>query len=119
MDTESAVAIICAVVALVLLISMAVFTMVKAWKKISRELAEKEHAQLVAPNVYENIDCIENERALSDNDVTKASELAQATADRGQTADLYGNAEMSCTHSDQAVNKRVLVHVETNHDTSF
>ena len=117
MDTESLVAIICIVVALVFLLSMTIFTLVKAWTQISRELAEREQCQRSLAHTYENTDCIENEHALDANDAGY-SEHAQAATDRGQTADSHDHSEVSCTHSDQAVNKKVLVQVETN-DTSF
>ena len=115
MDTESVVAIISIVVALVLLIAMAVFTMVKAWRQIDRERAEREQCQRSLAHTYENTDCIENEHTLGANGA-ECGEHAQAATDRGQTADSHDHSEVSCTHSDQ--NEKVIVHVETN-DTSF
>ena len=110
-------AIICIVVALVFLISLTIFTIVKAWTQISRELAERDQCQRSLAHTYENTDCIENEYALGANDAGY-SEHAQGTNDRGHSADSHDHSEVSCTHSDQAVNKKVLVQVETN-DTSF
>lgn len=118
MDTESAVAIICIVIALVILISLTVFTMVKAWRQISRELAEREHCQRTAPVAYENMGCIATGNAVSDNDGTSNGGHALTTTDRGHSADTHANREVSCAHNDQAVNKRILVQVESN-DTSF
>lgn len=113
MDTESTVAIVCVVVALVLLILMTIFTMVKAWRQISRELSEKEKSQRSVPNTYDNMDCIQDEHAFNASVVIKDIECG-GTDDRGQTAD----SRMSCTHGDHSLNKEVVVH-EENNDTSF
>ena len=90
---------------------MTIYTMVKAWRQISRELAEREQCQTSLPNTYDNMDCIENEAALNASVVTKDSEDAQAAADRRRTVD-------SCADSEHSANNEVTVHVET-YDTSF
>ena len=124
MDTKSVVAIVCVVIAIVILLSLTIYTMVTAWRKISKEYDQRQHSATEAPHSYENTECIPNEYAFSGNNVTgntagKASnEYEQITSDRCQTADSNTRAEVECTHSDQSAGKGVLDDVETN-ETSF
>ena len=116
MDTESIVAIACVAIAIVMLISLTIFIMLKSWRQISRELAEREHSQRAIPETYENMDCIETEYALS---IGTNNDHAQGKPDRGQSADSHVYTELVCKNNDETVNKRILVEEETNHDTSF
>ncbi|KAL9980002.1 hypothetical protein ACROYT_G008532 [Oculina patagonica] len=124
MDTKSLIAIVCVVIAIVILLSLTIYTVVIAWKKISREYEERQDFPTAAPHSYENMECIKNEQAASENNFTEntargtSSEYEQITTDHCQTADSNARAEVTCTHSDQSAGKGVLVHVETN-DTSF
>ena len=126
MDTKSLIAIVCIVIAIVILLSLATYTVFTSWRKISREYDQRQSYPAAAPHSYENMECIQNEHAGSDpnfNDNTSggpgtSSQYEEITSDRCQTADSNGRAEVACTHSDQSAGKNVLVHVETN-DTSF
>lgn len=116
METDGLVAIICAAIALVMIIALTVFTLVKSWRQISREHAEREHSQREAAHTYDNMNCFENEHALSEerND-TKTSEQAHAV-DCRENANTHAQTEEA--GADQKVNNRCIVKVET-FDTSF
>ena len=116
METDGLVAIICAVIALVMLIALTVFTLVKSWRQISREHAEREHSQRKAAHTYDNMSWFENDHALSEeqND-TKTGEQAHAV-DCGENANTHAQTEVA--GADQEVNHRCIVKVETC-DTSF
>ncbi len=124
MDTKSLIAIVCVVIAIVMLLSLTIYTLVTAWRKISREYEQRQDFPAAAPHSYENMECIKNEHAASENFFTDntaggtSSEYEQITTDHCETADSNARAEVTCTHSDQPAGKGVLVHVETN-DTSF
>lgn len=108
METDGLVAIICAAIALVMLIALTVFTLVKSWRQISREHAEREHSQREAAHTYDNMNCFENDHALSEeqND-TKTSEQAHAA-----------HCGENVAGADQEVNHKCIVKLETC-DTSF
>lgn len=125
MDTKSLVAIVCIVIAMVILLSLTFYTLLISWRQISREYEQRQGSSMEAPRSYENTECIENEHAVSADNVTDktagetSSEHAQATSDRCQTTDSNVHSEVVCTKSSQSAAKTVLVQVETNHDTSF
>ena len=124
MDTKSLIAIVCVVIAIVILLSLTIYTVVTAWKKIGREYAQRQHSATAAPPAYENMECIRNEHAANDINFMDgtaggtSSKYEQMTSDRCQTADSEARAEVTCSHTDQSAEKGVLAHVETN-DTSF
>lgn len=116
METDGLVAIICAAIALVMLIALTVFTLVKSWRQISREHAEREHSQRKAAHTYDNMSWFENDHALSEeqND-TKTGEQAHAV-ECGENANTHAQTEVA--GADQELNHRCIVKVETC-DTSF
>lgn len=116
METEGLVAIICAAIALVMLIAMTVFTLVKSWRQISREHAEREHSQREAAHTYDNMNWFENDHALSEEqNHNKTSGQAHAV-DCGENANTQAHTEVA--GADQEVNHKCVVKVETC-DTSF
>ncbi|KAJ7387613.1 hypothetical protein OS493_000948 [Desmophyllum pertusum] len=121
MDTKSLIAIVCAIIAIVILVSLTIYTVITTWRKRSREYAQGQRSQRAASHSYQNMECVKNEQAAATDNTTgeTSNEYAQAAPDRCPTADSNANAEVACTHSGQSAGKGVLVHVETNTDTSF
>ena len=111
MDTKSLIAIVCVVIAIVILLSLTIYTVVSSWRKISVEYAQRQHSPAAAAHSYENTECIKNEHTASNNNFTEdvaggtSNEYEKITSDRCRTADSNDRAEMK-------------VHVETK-DTRF
>lgn len=116
METDGLVAIVCAAIALVMLIALTVFSLVKSWRQISREHAERERNQREAAHRYDNMNLFENEHALSEEQKdTKTSDQAHFV-DCGENANMHAHTEEA--GADQEVNHSCIVKVETC-DTSF
>lgn len=121
MDTKSTVAIVCIVIALVLLISMTIVSLLKAWKQVTRKLAEREKGQtseISSPHTYENNGCNDIENAIKVAVVPEDRESARSSTQHGQTMGLHIYSEVSCTGRNQGMSDEVIVHEESN-DTSF
>ena len=124
MDTKSSVAIICAVIAIIIQLSLAIYTVVTAWRKISEEHAQRQHSPTAAAYSFENTEYIKKEYTASDNNFTKdkaagtSSEYEEITFDRCQTAGSKERVAMASSRGEQSTGESVMVHVETN-DTSF
>lgn len=124
MDTKSLTAIVCVVIAIIILLSLTIYTVVTAWRKISIEYAQRQHSPTAAAHSYENTECIKNEHTANNNNFTEdmaggtSSEYEKITSDRCQTGDSNDRAEMASTHGGESTGKSVLVHGETE-DTSF
>jgi len=124
MDTKSLIAIVCVVIAIIILLTLTIYTVVTAWRKISREHAQRQHSPTAAAHSYENAECIKNEHTASDNNFTRDmaggtnSECEKITSDHCQSADSNDRVTMASTHSGQSTGESVQVQVETK-DTRF
>ena len=126
MDTKSLIAIVCVVIAIVILLSLTIYTVVTAWRKIRREHTERQQCRTAAAHSYKNEECIKNEHTKSDNNFTEdmgggtSSDYEKITPDRCQTADPNDSnqAAIASTHGGQSTAESVPVHVETK-DTRF
>ena len=124
MDTKSLIAIVCIVIAIIILVSLTIYTVVTAWRKISREHAQRQQSSTAAPHSYENTEYIKNEHTAYDNNLTEdmaggtSNEYEEITSDRCQTADSTDRVAMTSSHGGQSTGESVQVHMETT-DTSF
>ena len=123
MDTKSSVAIICAVIAIIILLFLAIYTLVTAWRKISKEHAERQHSPTAAAYSFENTISIKTEYTTNHNftkDMTggTSNECEEIASDRCQTAESNERMEMASKRGGQLTGDSVMVHAETN-DTSF
>ena len=121
MDTKSLLAIVFMVIAIVILLSLTIYTVVKSWMQISREYAQRQRSSMEDTHSFGNTECDNNEPAAPNDTFTpgeKSSEYAQATSDCCQTADSNQNEHGGIKSSKSEV-KTVLVQVETSNDTSF
>ena len=108
MDTKGLIAIVCIVIAIIILLSLTIYTVVTEWKKISREHAQRQQSETVTAHSYENTECIKHEYPACD----------KITSDRCQTADSSDRVAMAGTHGGQSTGEKVQVRVETK-DTRF
>lgn len=108
MDTKGLIAIVCIIIAIIILLSLTIYTVVIEWRKISREHAQRQQSATTAAHSYENTECIKHEDTVCD----------KITSDRCQTTDSSDRVAMAGTHSGQSTGGKVQVHVETV-DTSF
>ena len=115
MDTASIVAIICIVIALVLLITMAIVTLRKAWKQVTRKTTQGNDNQTSLPHTFANEACNDTVHAENDEMAIEMKEHARSPSHYGHKTELKTDSEASCERSDdQEVNKEVIVHVETD-----
>lgn len=124
MDTKSLMAIGCIVIAIIILLSLTIYTVVTAWRKISREHAERQHSTTAGEHSYENI-CVKKEKLASGNnfseDVAGAetnNEYEKVTSERCQTTDSNDRVAIASKHGVQSTGENMLDHMETK-DTSF
>lgn len=108
MDTKGLIAIVCIIIAIIILLSLTIYTAVTEWKKISREHAQRQQSATAAAHSYENTECIKHEDTACD----------KITSDRCQTVDFSDRVAMAGTHGGQSTGEKVQVRVETI-DTSF
>ena len=121
MDTKSLLAIVFMVIAIVILLSLTIYTVVKSWMQINREYEQRQRSSMEDTHSFGNTECDNNEPAAPNDTFTlgeKSSEYAQVTSDYCQTADSNQNEHGGIKSSKSAV-KTVLVQVETSNDTSF
>lgn len=115
MDTASIVAIICIVIALALLITMAIVTLRKAWKQVTRKGPQAGDNQTSLPHTFENEACNDTAHAQNDEITLEMKEHAQSPSHYGYKTELKTNSEASCERSDdKEANKETIVHVETD-----
>lgn len=107
MDTKDLIAIVCIVIAIIILLSLTIYTVVSEWKKISREHAQRQQSATAAAHSYENTECIKHEYTA-----------CEITSDRCQTADSNDRVATAGTHGGRSTGENVMVYVETT-DTSF
>lgn len=109
MDTKDLTAIVCIIIAIIILLSLTIYTVVTEWKKISREHAQRQKkSATAAAHSYENTECFKHEYTACD----------KITSDRCQTADSSDRMATAGAHGGQLTGENVLLHVETE-VTSF
>ena len=108
MDTKDLTAIVCIIIAIIILLSLTIYTVVTEWKKISREHAQRRQSATAAAHPYENTECFKHEYTACD----------KITSDRCQTADSSDRMATAGAHGGQLTGENVLLHVETE-VTSF
>lgn len=108
MDTKDLTAIVCIIIAIIILLSLTIYTVVTEWKKISREHAQRRQSATAAAHSYENTECFKHEYTACD----------KITSDRCQTADSSDQMATAGAHGGQLTGENVLLHVETE-VTSF
>ena len=125
MDTKSLIAIGCVVIAIIILLSLTIYTVVTAWRKICREHAERQHSTTAGAPSYEDIECVKKEQLASGNNFTEDmaegetnSEYERATSERCQTADSNDRVATASKHGEQSTGGSMLDNMETK-DTSF
>lgn len=125
MDTKSLMAIGCIVIAIIILLSLTIYTVVTAWRKISREHAERQHSTTAGEHSYENIECVKKEQLGSGNNFSEDmagaetnNEYEKVTSERCQTADSNDRVAIASKYGKQSTGESMLYHMETK-DTSF
>ena len=106
MDTKSLLAIVFMVIAIVILLSLTIYTVVKSWMQISREYEQRQRSSMQDTHSFGNTECDNNEPAAPNDTFTlgeKSSEYAQVTSDYYQTADSNQNEYGGIKSSKSAV----------------
>lgn len=70
MDTKSLLAIVFMVIAIVILLSLTIYTVVKSWMQISREYEQRQRSSMEDTHSFGNTECDNNEPAAPNDTFT-------------------------------------------------